>query len=645
MRQIPALALLACLFGITPAAARVVKFEVLRVDSPAFEGRSFGPVGTYDRIIARATIALDADDAHNAIIADIFRAPRNADGLAEATADVEILRPTDPSKGNRRLLYDVVNRGNKVMLGYFNDAPRTNNPVAAADAGNGFLMNRGYTLVWSGWQGDLKPGTGLLTATVPVVPRVTGFSREEFIFDNTENPAAATLTYPVADPDSPEARISVRQYETDARAMPDDLSFQFIAPDQIAITRPAAYDSGAIYELIYRAKEPKVLGMGFAATRDIVAFLRREKADNAGTRNPVAGRIASVIGFGQSQSGRFLHDFLYLGFNEDESGRPVFDGLIPFIAGGKRTFTNYTFGQPGRDVQQHGDKLYPGGQFPFSYPVTHDAVSGRTDGLLAPCLTGQNCPKIFHVDTELEFYQSYASLVTTDTKGAPLAMPNNVRLYLLASLQHAAAVNATSQRTPLCRWPSNPLYAGPVLRALLVDMENWITAGTAPPPSRYPSRADRTLVNAEEAMTSFPHIGEFTHPGVINQPIEIDQSATPPVKIDSYPVYVPKTDTDGNDVAGIRLPPLAVPTATYLGWNTRARGHAEGALCGNTGSMLPFAGTREERMQNNDPRPSIAERYPKPGDRVTAIERAAHQLVQDRFLLEEDVKGYMQPAQ
>ncbi|MGZ5803110.1 MAG: alpha/beta hydrolase domain-containing protein [Xanthobacteraceae bacterium] len=644
MRRIVIATLSAVCLLATPAAAKVVKFEVVRVDSPAFEGRTFGTVGTYDRIIARVTIAVDADNAHNAVIADIFRAPRNEDGLVEAVTDVEILRPTNAAKANRRLLYDVVNRGNKVMLGYFNDAPRTNNPVRAADAGSGFLMNQGYTLVWSGWQGDLSASNGLLAIAVPTVPRVTGLSREEFIFDNTQNPVMASLTYPAADPEAPEAQVTVREYEGDNRATPTDLAIKFTAADQIAVTRPAGFDAGAIYELIYRAKEPKVMGLGFAATRDVVAFLRhhKDKSDAVGTGNPLAGQIDTAIGFGQSQSGRFLHDLLYLGFNEDENGRVVFDGLIPLISGGKRMFTNYTFAQPGRNMQQHGDKLYPGGQFPFTYPVMHDPVSGRSDGLLALCLTSKNCPKIFHVDTELEFYQSYASLVTTDPSGAPVAMPNNVRLYLLSSLQHAAPANAKSQPTLGCALPSNPLYAGPILRALLVAMEHWVVSNTAPPQSRYPSRADGTLVTAQEVAEGFPRIGNFVHRGVVNQPVEIDHSTMPPTKQDRYPVFVPKTDADGNDIAGIRLPTLAAPAATHLGWNPRAAGFAEGALCGNTGSMLPFAATREERIKNNDPRLSLEERYPKPGDRPAAVERAARQLVQDRLLLEEDVKGFLQ---
>jgi hypothetical protein len=481
-----ALSLITGLFGlVTDTSAKVVKFEIVRIE-PAFEGRVFGTVGTYDRIIARATVALSPTDPHNTIIVDLDRAPRNAQGLVEAMADVEILRPTNAANGNRRLLYDVVNRGNQRALTYLNDAPAGNDFSKAAAAGNGFLMNRGYTVVISGWQGDLGPRAAWKTISVPVVPNVTGFSREEFIFDHTRNPAVATLTYPAADLDPSKVRLTVRQRETDPRVTPADLGFTFEGPDKISIKRPAGFDAGAIYELVYTAKDPKVMGMGFAATRDIVSFLRRDAADATGTANPVAGRIDYAVSMGVSQSGRFLHDFLYLGFNEDEAGRSVFDGLIPHVAAGKRMFTNYRFAQPGRNMQEHGETLYPGTGFPFSYPVTTDPVTGRTDGWLARCLAAKNCPKIIQTDTDLEFYQSFGSLVATDTKGEPLAMPDNVRLYYLASLQHASTATTKSGMNPLCTYPTNPLYAGPVLRALVVALEGWTADGTAPPASRYP---------------------------------------------------------------------------------------------------------------------------------------------------------------
>src|ERR1700734_4008167 len=181
----------------SPSAAKIVKFEILKVESPAFEGRTFGAVGTYDRIIARATIAVAPDDPHNTIIVDLDRAPRNAQGLVEAVTDVEILRPTVATNGNRRLFYEVLNRGGKLGFALFNDIPAVVNDLAkAADAGNGFLMNHGYTMVWSGWQGDIAPGGGRMTFSPPIVPDITGLAREDFVFDHTDNPASATLSYP-----------------------------------------------------------------------------------------------------------------------------------------------------------------------------------------------------------------------------------------------------------------------------------------------------------------------------------------------------------------------------------------------------------------------------------------------------------------
>jgi hypothetical protein len=634
------IALVIGMVGLTqPLAARVVKFEILRIESPAFEGRSFGTVGTYDRIIARATIAVAPADSHNSILVDIDRAPRNAQGLVESASDVEILRPTVAANGNRRLFYEVVNRGSKLEFALFNDIAVNNNDlVKAGDAGNGFLMNRGYTVVWSGWQGDLATGGGRLTFSPPTVPQVTGLVREEVIFDHMENPALATLSYPAADIDPAHAKLTVRQREADSRATPSDLSFRFEAPNRIAITRPAGFDAGAIYEFIYPAKEPKVMGLGFAATRDIVSFLRNEAADAGGTPNVLAGRIDRAIGVGQSQSGRYLHDFLYLGFNADETGRPVFEGLMPHIAGAKKTFTNYQFSQPGRSPYQHSETVFPGADFPFTYPVITDTLTGRTDGFLARCLAAGNCPKIIKTDSELEFYQQRASLVVTDTQGGPLAMPDNVRIFLLSNLQHYVLVNDKSALTRTCAFPTNPLNAGPPLRALLVALEAWISNGTLPPASRYPSRSDGTLVPPTPEAVGFPAIPGVDFTGLLTRPAVINFDVMPPTKGAAYPVFVPKTDADGRDVAGLHLPTLEAPVATYTGWNLRKAGFAEGELCDNNGSMLPFAATREERLKRNDPRLSVAERYPEEGDRAAVVAKAAKQLVQDRLLLEEDVK-------
>jgi Alpha/beta hydrolase domain len=635
-----AMILIAGMLGVSgPAASKVVKFEIMRVESPAFEGRSFGAVGTYDRIIARATLAVSPDDPHNRIIVDLDRAPRTAEGLVEAMTDVEILRPTVAANGNRRLFYEALNRGNKLAIALFNDHPIVVNDLAkAADVGNGFLMNRGYTLVWSGWQGDIGPGGGRMTFSPPIVPDVTGLAREDFIFDHTDNPAGGTLTYPAADLDPACAKISVRQRETDPRATPAGLEAKFDGPTRISIKRPEGFDAGAIYEFIYTARDPKVMGLGFAATRDIVSFIRHEAADAAGTANPLAGRIDHAIGFGASQSGRYLHDYLYLGFNADEAGRTVFDGLMPHISGGKKTFTNYRFSQPGRSPYQHADMLYPGSDFPFTYPVTTDTLTGKRDGFLARCIAAGNCPRIIKTDSEIEFYQQRASLVVTDTQGNALDMPDNIRLFLLANLQHFALANAKSEMVKTCAFPTNPLNAGPPMRALLVALDGWISNGTLPPASRYPSRSDGTLIPPTIEDVSFPRIPGFAYTDRLARPTVIKSEEMPPTKGAAYPVFVPKTDADGRDIAGLRLPTLEAPAATHTGWNLRRAGFGEGELCDNYGAMISFAMTREERLKNNDPRLSMAERYAHEGDRAEAIAKAAQQLVRDKLLLEEDAK-------
>jgi hypothetical protein len=643
MRHLPGvMALIVGVAGLPgPVSAKVVKFDITRIESPAFEGRVFGTVGSYDRIVGRATIAVSPDDPHNRIVVDLDRAPRNGQGLVEATTDVEILRPTVAANGNRRLLYEALNRGNKLSLALFNDHVTVNDPARAVDAGNGFLMNRGYTLVWSGWQGDVAPGGGRMRFSPPVVAGVTGPAREDFIFDNTDDPIIAPLSYPAADLDPAKAKISVRAREADPRATPADLSFAYEGADKISIQRPDGFDAGAIYEFIYQARDPKVMGLGFAATRDVVSFLRNETADTAGAANPLAGRIDRAIGFGASQSGRYLHDFLYLGFNADESDRMVFEGLMPHISGGKKTFTNYRFSQPGRSPYQHADMLYPGADFPFSYPVITDTLTGKTDGFLKRCLAAGNCPRIVKTDSELEFYQQRASLVVTDSKGEPLAMPDNVRLFLISNLQHFAYANARPDRVKTCAFPTNPLNAGAPARALLVALDGWISNGTLPPASRYPSRSDGTLVSPGIDEVGFPHIPGFDYTARMARPTVINAETMPPEKGAAYPVFVPKTDADGRDLAGIHLPTLEAPVATHTGWNLRKRGFGEGELCDNNGSMIPFAATREERQKTGDPRLSLAERYPNEGDRAAAIAKAAQQLVQDRLLLEEDAKLFV----
>ena len=641
----------------TDAEAEVVRLEVLEVESPTFEGREFGSVGPYEKIVARAFLEVDPTDPHNAGIVDLKQAPRNAAKRVEFVADVVILKPIDLAQGNGRIFYEVVNRGRKRSLGLINDAPWNNDPTTAADAGNGYLMREGYTVVWSGWQGDVPPAEGLMRLEVPILTGVTGTNQDEFILSDVYTPFGS-LSYSVADLDPAKATLTVRQNERDPRVTPFDLSFEYVvaapagvgatSPDQILIHRPSGFDGGAIYELTYLARDPVVMGLAFASTRDVISFLRQEKSDPMGNPNPLAPNGSPAIryayAFGRSQSGRFLRDFLYQGFNEDEKGQRVFEGILPHVAGSRKMFTNYRWAQPGRYSRQHETHLTAGDQFPFTYGVLTDPLTGKRDGILARCLEAKNCPKVMHTDTSTEFWQARSSLVVTDTTGADIELPPNVRAYLIASAPHGNSIDAVPGPTAYCQQLSNPLHVGESMRALLHALDRWVSEGVEPPHSRFPSRSEGTLVTPDPAGMSFPSIPKLTYNGRVNGLRVTDYSAQPPREGKAYPVFVPRVDVDGNDLAGIRMPAVEVPRATYLGWNHRRDGFAEGELCSLTGSSIPFAETRAERKASGDPRLSIEERYPAHEAYVDKVKEAVNRLLEDRLLLEEDAKRIVERA-
>jgi hypothetical protein len=639
------------------ARAELVRFEVEEIESPYFDGRPFGSVGQYEMITAKATFAVDPKHKLNSGIVDIDLAPKNESGLVEAIADVAILRPVDLSKGSGRLFYEVLNRGDKISFILMNDAPWVAY-YEGLDAANGHLMKQGYTVVWSGWQGDMPSGENRMRLQAPVVENITGTVRDEFIFYHGYNPFVTTLSYPAASLDTDKATLTVRARQTDPRVAPDDLKFEFfhaqragIEPftdEQIVIYRPAGFDANAIYEFIYEARDPIVMGLAFATVRDLISFLRNDVKDDAGNANPLLlnGKpaVQNTYGMGISQSGRFIRDFLYQGFNEDEQGRMVFDGLMPDVAGSRKTWTNYRFAQPGRYSQEHEAHLQPGDQFPFTYGVMKDHLTGKIDGILKRCLESDTCPKIFHTDTATEFWQARSSLVVTDTTGKDIELPDNVRAYLMASTPHSEGFGEEPYKLERCQHRANPLQNGGPMRALLHALDLWVREGIEPPESEFPSRAGGTLGPPDQDSAGFPSIPGVSFPNVINGLRVTDYSTYPPKEGAPYPVFVPTVDADGNEIAGIRLPDVSVPLATYMGWNLGSEGFAEGSLCSVVGSRIPFPATKSERRKSGDPRRSIEERYPSHEAYVKQVEEAAKRLVKKRLLLDDDVDLYVELA-
>ena len=606
------------------ASAQVTRIDLPVVESPAFEGESFGEVGRYERLRGLVTGEVDPADPRHGHIVNLDRAPRTDRGRVEYRTTVEIYRPVDMSRWNGAIYHTVPNRG-------------------GAGAAERALLERGFALVRVGWQGDIAPSDTNIVARLPVATGadgspIAGAALEEMIFDDDASRSRYRLTYPTASRDADGGMLSVRATRNGKRQAPPDLAWTWVGDTGIEVARPAGFDGGAIYEFIYQAKDPIVLGLGFAAMRDAISFLRYEAADAGGAPNPLAenGLPRTAISIGISQSGRMLRDFLYQGFNEDVEGRIVFDGIHPNIAGSRKTFTNYQFGQPGRWQKQHEDHVYPGDQFPFTYTTLTDPVSGRTDGLQERCAASATCPKIIHSDSEAELWQARASLVVTDPAGGPIELPDNVRVYLLSGTQHGGGpgVHVGTPSAGLCQNLSNPLALSQTRVALSLALHDWVEKGIAPPESRFPTAGGGGLVPA--SAVDFPAVPGVTWTGSYNPLHLADHRSLPPMQGDAYRVLVGRTDADGNMVDGVRHPNLAAPIGTFTGWNLRRKGFAEGAQCRGTGSFIPFAATRADREASGDPRLSLEERYADHASYVRAVSVAAEALVHERLLIRPD---------
>jgi hypothetical protein len=638
------------LLSTASVQGRVTRIEVLRTE-PFVGGAPFGTAGAYQKVAGRFHGELDPGEPLNKVIVDLDKAPRNSHGRVEYSADFYILEPADMAKGNGALLYDVNNRGNKRALVAFNSAPASNDPTTLEQAGNGFLMREGFTLVWSGWIPGLPAANDNLRIEVPAAGTAAA-PIEATVWDeilvNDTTTTQARLAFRAVHPET--ATLVVRERNADAPAPIAADQWEFVDPQTIRL-KPAGtpFRIGAIYQLVYRAADPPVAGIGFAATRDLVSFLRHDLADAAGTANPLAvdGKLAigRALAHGTSQSGRYLRDFLYRGFNEDEQGRIVFDGMNPHVATA-RLFLNERFAQPNRMVNLgHGFIGYPDVSFPFAFETQADPLTGASDGLLARCTARGNCPKVISTNTATEYWQSGQSLLTTDPLGRHDGVaPANVRIWHFAGTQHVG-LQATMPKG-VCAMPPDRIDYAPLLRAALMSLDRWVREDVPPPPSRHPRIDDGTLVEMTAPAVAIPGFVAAKGP---NPRPRFDYGAdfakgiidkAPPVALaERYRVLVPKIDRDGNETSGILLPDIAVPTATAMGWSVRAaEAGGAGELCYLDGSWLPFARTRAEREASHDGRPSLEERYAGPADYAAKVRAAAAALQRDGYLLPEDVE-------
>lgn len=613
--------LVALLALLAPALAGA---EVVRVSiasrATVADGAAFGAAGAYERLTGTIEFALDPAHPRNTAIVDLAHAPRAADGKVHFTSDVHVLRPVDQARGNGVLLFEIANRGNKLLFNYFHGrgGPNNNDPQALADFGDAFLMREGYTLVWVGWQFDVAPPR-VAVAAPPVnmaaspMPDTVRFS---FIVDRavTETAPGDLARYRPAEDGAPRATLTVRDKFWDVPTALPRRSWRIVPTDaRPRIVLDSGFEPGRVYELTYQSDDAVVAGVGLAALRDAgSAFLRRPELG-------IPGRSAMI--FGASQSGRLLRQFLLDGFNVDEQGRQVFSMAWAHIAGAGLGSFNERFALPGYSS-------FPATRTPFLWP-----------DILAR-YTAAQAPKIVATNTSVEYWgQGRAAALTHTTADGrrDAVIPENVRIYLLAGTQHgegafppAEAGNGQQQ--------ANPTPQVAAMRAILRAAHGWSTAGTKPLDSRYPRLADGSLVPV--AALAFPRVPGVSDPRTIEAPGDMRDG-----RFVARPFLVPRIDADGNESAGIRVPEVSVPLATTTGWNFRAAAVGNpGTIYSLLGSYLPFAPTRAAREATGDPRPSIQERYASKDEYLGKIRAAATALIRERYLLQDDLENVLSRA-
>jgi hypothetical protein len=606
--------------------AEVVKVDVLRRDD----------AGSHERVIARVHYAVDPTLAVNQAIADLAFAPKNAEGKVEFDGDLLLFLPKLPATARGTVFLEIVNRGRDQSLALMSAARQSDLAPEHWNLGDGFLLKQGFTVAFLGWQFDVRPGEGL-ALTVPTAP-VSGLVRASAITVGPSGPGGAIgLTYCAAGASQADSTVTYRTAIAGPPQVIPRASWQFL-PDGCSVRRSAGFEAG-LNEVIYTATGSPVAGLGLAAVRDFASYLKHGRAAATLRENPTLMR--RVIGFGYSQSGRFLREFVRDGFNQDERGRAAFDGLLIASAGAGGGSFNHRFASPG----QAGNSVLS-----IFRPV--DVPPFTDDGLLAKAATASVVPRIFYTFSSTEYWARAGSLTHTNDEGtadAPLASTS--RLYFLSGTPHASGpLPLMRQQT---RYALNFAEQRWVLRALLIDLDRWIAAGAEPPASRYPTIARRQLVPREAVR--FPKMSlPFPDymPGVWRMDYGPDYltqhviTNEPPTLGAPYAVLVPQVNADGNDEGGIALPEVAVPLGTHTGWNVSTYSLSGlRYLAGLVGSFEPFAPTRAEREKAGDPRRSIDGRYANREDYLRRVKLAIADLVRDRFMLQDDAGGALERAQ
>jgi len=642
------------LITVSPLHARVVRVEATsRAD--VLSGKAFANAGAYERIVGRVYFAVTVSNPHNQRIVDLAHATNLKNGEVEFSSDLVAIRPKDTRKGNGSLILEVPNRGHGRITSLVDGGDWD----VANDSGDGWLLRHGFTIVTLGWQWDAA-GDNALRLFAPIAKEngktITGLLRGDYMpwkvmsdiplghFYTRD--AIGGSEYPVAAPEDPRNVLTVRDSREAQRATIPRSQWQFantldgkLVPSDRYIHLEGGFQPGKIYEYIYVVADPVVAGLGFAAVRDFASYAKHTP--------DALTPAARVYGQGISQNGRFLRDFIYQGFNADEEGRMALDGVLAHVAGAGRGNFNYRFAQPSRDAQPTSSVFFATDIFPFTDLRETDSRTGASGGLLDQALADKVVPKIFFSNTSYEYWGRVGALIHISADGTrDVPLSDSVRIYLLTGLQHFSGPFPPEKGTNdlLSQEPQSPLPINFFWRAMIANMDAWVRNRTLPPASGYPKIADGTLVPF--ADWRFPSIHGVNLPREANAAYRLDfgpewekgiVSIQPPKVGAAFPISVPQADADGNDRAGVRLPEIVAPLATYTGWNLRDPSiGAPDQRVPFEGSYLPFPKTAADRQQTHDPRKSIAERYTDQQDYLTKFTKALDDLIQQRWIVPED---------
>jgi len=638
---------------VLPLRAHVTRVEIATT-TDVLNGKSFGDAGAYERITGRVYFSLSVSDPHNRRIVDLANAVNLKNGEVEFSSDFVAVRPKDPRKSTGAMLLEIPNRG-RVSIISLVDGGDWN---LANDAGDAWLLRHGFTIVTLGWQWDAD-GDDPVRLYAPIAKEngktITGLLRGDLMLSKSaaEIPLGHLIIgeiggveYPVAAPDDARNLLTVRDSPNAPRSVIPRSQWRFaktvngvLTPSDRNIHLDAGFEAGKIYEYVYAVADPVVAGGGFAAIRDFASYAKH--APDAITP------AARIYGQGISQNGRFLRDFLYQGFNADEEGRIALDGVLAHVAGAGRGSFNYRFAQPSRDAQPTSSVFFPTDIFPFTDQPEKDPITGETGGLLDQAAADKVVPKIFFSNTSYEYWGRAAAMIHVTADGKQDAsISDHVRIYHFTGLQHFSGPfpPEKDEGDLLGQQPQSPLPIRYFWRAMIANMDAWVRTSTLPPPSSYPKLADGTLVSLKEYAA--PAIPGVNQPHDANAANRLDfgphwregiLTLQPPKVGLPFPVFVPQVDRDGNEQDGVRSPELAAPLATYTGWNLRdpSIGAPDQRVSFET-SYLPFPKTAADRKKSGDPRKSIAERYKSREDYLTRYTAAVSELVQQRWILEED---------